>query len=326
MEAYLDRPYPPVLVLAGEPGIGKSRLLQEAALQAGARGYTVLLGGAHRRSGHEPYAPLLATLSRSLQGLPSSQTRTALIGCGWLTRLLPELVEIVSAPLPTGTLPAEQERRLVFAAVARYLANIGGPAGTLLVLDDLQWASPDGLDLLASLIHAESGQAVRALAAYRDTEVDQNPPLLALLSDLAEHHLVERFPLDPLEDVDAMALLDSLLPGRGEDEGARQRIVQRTGGVPFLLVSCVHELEAGTRETESRGPWPKAFGNGWQCCPKRRRRPCVARRSWEGSAGGPPSCTWFQLQRTRCWRGWMLRTGRVFCSLRVDRRIVSLTT
>ena len=58
-------------------------------------------------------------------------------------RLLPELVELVSEPVALRTLPPEQERRLMFAAVGRLLSNTAGPAGTLLVLDDLQWAGAD---------------------------------------------------------------------------------------------------------------------------------------------------------------------------------------
>src|SRR5207248_11590222 len=80
--------------------------------------------------------------------------RAALHDCAWLARLLPELLQLVQAPFPAWTLPPEQERRLMFAAVGRLLANVAGPAGTLLVLDDLQWAGADAFELLAGLLHA----------------------------------------------------------------------------------------------------------------------------------------------------------------------------
>jgi hypothetical protein len=82
--------------------------------------------------------------------------RAALAGCAWLAPLLPEFVGLLE-PLPTlaGSLAPERERRQIHAAVAYLPTNIAGPAGTLLVLDDLQWAGPDALDLLAAHRDAE---------------------------------------------------------------------------------------------------------------------------------------------------------------------------
>src|SRR5262249_62039473 len=90
-------------------------------------------------------------------------------GCPWRGGLLPELAETGVVSTPPWTLPAEQERRLMFAAVAQYLANIAGPAGTLLVLDDLHWAGPDAFDLLQALVHAPGECPPRLLGAYRAT-------------------------------------------------------------------------------------------------------------------------------------------------------------
>src|SRR5436309_4302282 len=161
----------PVLLLAGEPGIGKSRLLQEATQQAEVSGWTVLAGGCQRRAEQEPYAPLVEALALHITTQPLAQARASLQGCAWLVRLLPELGELLPAPLPLGALPPEQERRLIFGAVGRYLANVAGPAGTLLVLDDLQWAGPDALELLASLARSSAELSLRLVGAYRDTEV-----------------------------------------------------------------------------------------------------------------------------------------------------------
>ena len=133
----------PVLLLADEPGIGKSHLLHDASRRARCSGWRVLQGGCQRRGDQEPYAPLLEALERHLQHQAPTDRRAALHGCAWLVRLLPELVELVSEPVALWTLPPEQERRLMFAAVGRLLSNTAGPAGTLLVLDDLQWAGAD---------------------------------------------------------------------------------------------------------------------------------------------------------------------------------------
>jgi predicted ATPase len=96
-------------------------------------------------------------------------------------RLLPELEERALVPAPPSPLPP-QGQRLLLAAVARYLANGAGPSGTLLVLDDLQWAGVDALDLLESLLRTPGAQALRVVGAYRSTQVRLPGPLLALLA------------------------------------------------------------------------------------------------------------------------------------------------
>jgi predicted ATPase len=84
-------------------------------------------------------------------------------GCAWLVRLLPELAVGPIEPLPAWTLPPEQERRLMYAAVERFLANVAGPGGALLVLDDLQWAGPDALELLASVVRSNAEMSLQPI-------------------------------------------------------------------------------------------------------------------------------------------------------------------
>jgi transcriptional regulator with XRE-family HTH domain len=116
----------PLLLLAGEPGIGKTRLLQEATARAHEAGWAVLAGGCVRRGGQEPFEPFVSILARAVATTPPAQQRRDLAGCGWLARLLLELIDIVPVPAPTWELHPEQERRLMFASIRRYLANIAG--------------------------------------------------------------------------------------------------------------------------------------------------------------------------------------------------------
>jgi tetratricopeptide (TPR) repeat protein len=263
----------PLLLLAGEPGIGKTRLLEEAARRGLAAGWTVLTGGCQRRGGQDPYSPLLDALAQHLHALPAAMLRDAIRGCTGLVSLMPELADVLE-PLPARLLSPEQERRLLFAAVARLLANVAGPAGTLLVLDDLHWAGPDALDLLAALLRtpptaptlAATGMGsagvgvLRVVAAYRDTEVRPADPMGLLLADLAQAGLVRHHPLGPLAMTDAAALLADLLAGAaGEDRAVAERVLQRAGGIPFFLVSYAHALHSGARAAEA-APWDVAQG------------------------------------------------------------------
>jgi tetratricopeptide (TPR) repeat protein/transcriptional regulator with XRE-family HTH domain len=255
---------PPLLLMTGEPGIGKSRLLQEGTLRAEAQGWTVLSGGCHRRSGQEPYAPFIGALTDVLRHQGAASRRLHLDGCAWLVRLLPELAERNALLLPTWSLPPEQERRLMFAAVTRYLTNIAGPAGTLLVLDDLHWAGPDALDLLQFLVSTSTARPLRVLGAYRDTEVPPDGPLALLVADLARHKQAARTLLAPLQSEEATALLATLLPDpSAEGASLRQQVLQRAGGLPFFLISCAEGLTTGTQSEPAGGhsaevPWTVA--------------------------------------------------------------------
>jgi tetratricopeptide (TPR) repeat protein/transcriptional regulator with XRE-family HTH domain len=267
LERHIAGEGPPVLMLAGEPGIGKTRLLQEVARRATINGMTVLQGGCQRRSGQEPYAPLLDALAAYISCLSGPQLRAALQGCSWLVRLVPELVEMVSAPFPLGTLLPEQERRLVFGAATRFLTNVAGSAGVLLALDDLQWAGIDALDLLAALVRSAPEVSLRLVGTYRDTEVESKDPLSITLADLAQGGLVRQLTLGPLQTQEAAQLLDGLLAG-AERTGAEviERILQRAGGVPFFLVSCAHGLRTGAFQRGTGAlpgrdlPWDLAQG------------------------------------------------------------------
>jgi tetratricopeptide (TPR) repeat protein/transcriptional regulator with XRE-family HTH domain len=256
---------PRFLLLVGEPGIGKTRLLQEAAARAREGGWTVLEGGCHRRGGQQPYAPLLGALEGRLRRQTPTQMRADLDGCTWLARLLPELGEATLIPAPEWALPPEQERRLVFRAVGRFLANVAGPAGTLLILDDLQWAGTDALGLLVDLLHPAAEVPLRVVGAARDTEVQPADPLAGTLADLARDGLARQVALGPLAPHEATTLFERVLDDASDrNDTLAERVVERTGGVPFFLVSCAQALRIGGLDASTADgiPWDVAQSIG----------------------------------------------------------------
>lgn len=273
IDRWLDGIAPPVLVLAGEPGIGKSRLLAEAAPCAVAARFQVLSAGCSGRGGQHPYAPLLSAVEHLMATLTPARCRAHLRGCEWLTRLLPELSTAYGLTVPSWTLPPEQERRLVFAAVARFLAAVAADArGVALILDDMQWAPPDALDLLVHLLRADTEVPVRVLAAYRDTEVRAGDPLSTVLTELARDGLVTRVGLGPLDAGASASLLRLLLQAPeevvdGTSESAQgspvhsereARVLERTAGIPLFLISYAHSVVDPSAQTEDAIPWDVA--------------------------------------------------------------------
>ncbi len=257
---HLEGEGPPLFVLAGEPGIGKSRLLREAASQGARHGLCVLEGGRQRSDQDIPYASLVSALRRPLR--PLRHLRAALGGCAWLVRLLPELADSPIPPLPAWTPTPRQERQLMVEAAGRFLANAAGTAGALLVLDDLQWAGGDDLAPLATLLHGSEASRLRVVGAYRDTEIGLDSSLAVALADLTAAGLAARRHLDPLALPEASALLDDLLASEdGTDtperpsEPLRARVLRRACGVPFYLLSYAEALHGATEEADIAAPW-----------------------------------------------------------------------
>jgi tetratricopeptide (TPR) repeat protein/transcriptional regulator with XRE-family HTH domain len=258
LEEHLAGEGPPLLLLSGEPGIGKTRLLQTAISWANAAGLSCLVGGCQGRDSRDFYAPLLPALHGYVRAQAVDALRKDLRGCAWLVRLLPELAEGPIPRLPPWTLPSDQEQRLMVEAVIQLLRNIRGPAGTLLILDDLQWAGTDTLGLLTTLIHAAAGIPLRVIGAYMNTEIDSQAPLFALLADLASAGLASQRAVGPLAPQETQELLNNLLADDGDAMAARrEEVLRRAGGVPFFLVSCAQGLSLG-EEHKDAIPWDVA--------------------------------------------------------------------
>jgi transcriptional regulator with XRE-family HTH domain/tetratricopeptide (TPR) repeat protein len=246
LERHLSGKGPPLLLVVGEPGIGKSRLLAEAAARAGAHGLAVLAGGCQRASAQEPFAPILDALERAIAPLDPTSLNDSLRGCDWLVPLLPELGECGALRVPMSSAPPAQERRLVFRAVRRFVANVASLDGTLLLLDDMQWMGPDAGDLVAALAHGRDLPPLRIVAAYRDTEVPPASQLAVLVADLTREGLAHTFRLGPLDGAAAGDLLGSLLAGHpAHDASLSARVVRRAGGMPLFLVSCAQAIRSG---------------------------------------------------------------------------------
>ncbi len=243
----------PLLLLAGEPGIGKSRLLAEASRSARGAGWAVMQGGIVTSLGHAPYAPIVDAVASHLAGCTAAQTRHSLRGTSWLTRLLPELAEAGVLAPPRWALAPDQERSLMSAAVARFLINIAGPSGTLLILDDLQWAGTEAIELIGTLAARAgngSGPPLRLLGACRSTEVVAGHPLAHLFSDLARDGLAIELQLGPLSPDASRDLVMDVLGGVPEGERWSERLYERTGGNPFALMSFAQAAVALMNDAE----------------------------------------------------------------------------
>jgi transcriptional regulator with XRE-family HTH domain len=225
---------PPVLLFCGPPGIGKTRLLDFAARSADRRGLAVVSARFRPAAGQPPLAAVAEALAGVASAMDRARLAESLAESPWLLRLLPELAT-QGRPVP-GPAPTDQDRRLLFAAVGHFLARLGGRAGTVLIIDDLQWCDADTVDLLTELAR-QTEPRVLVLGAFRGTELVDDRPLSGLVADLADRALVAVREVGPLPARDARRLVDLASDAR-LDPGRRERVVARAGGVPAFLVGC----------------------------------------------------------------------------------------
>src|SRR6266516_355075 len=138
-----------VVLVAGDPGIGKTRLLDEIARQTAQDGAIILQGGASEAESMPPYLPFVEALGRYIQLTPLDQLRTHVAAAPQvLATLLPELITRLGELPASAPLPPEQARFRLDEAIGMFLKAIGAPHALVLTLDDLQWADTASLDLL----------------------------------------------------------------------------------------------------------------------------------------------------------------------------------
>lgn len=229
---------PPVLMFAAEPGMGKTRLLDEAASRAARSGWAIARGTCQRRP-LDPYAPLTGALTGALERMPDHDRAAVVQQAGQLDLLLPELASVGTGRARDPGQP-EQQRRLLFSSAAHCLRAAAGQAGTLLILDDLHWAGPDALDLLSTLLTTAGSSPIRLIGAYRNSETPAR--LDEFIADLARALLIQVTGLEPLSDAEAERLLIQFAPERPGLPTVLPAIVRRAGGVPFFLVSYVDDV------------------------------------------------------------------------------------
>lgn len=231
---------PQAVVIGGEAGIGKTRLLEE--FLAGQESTATVLLGRCVDLGDDaaPYAPFAAVLRRLIQTVGLERVLDATgSGAGVLSALLPELADESAVPPRTGA-----ER--LYELVTVLLEKISGDRPVILAIEDVQWADRSTLELLRFIVRMAEGGRLLVVLTYRSDEVPRGHVLRSWLPELERTRRVTRWELSRLAPEQVAELVAELL-GRVPDDPSLARVTELSEGVPFFVeeLVCIDGLQSG---------------------------------------------------------------------------------
>jgi tetratricopeptide (TPR) repeat protein len=245
---------PAAVLVAGEAGVGKTRLVTEFAALATAGGVSVLSGGCVALvEGELAYAPLAEALRGLVQRLePAAVTRLVSGDRGELARLLPDLGAADHQP-PEQDLGVEAGRLRLFGVLHRLLARLAGDAAAVLVVEDLHWADRSSLEFLAYLIRNLREERLLLVGTWRSDELPRGHPVRRWLAEQHRNNRVEALELARLSRAELAERLAGILDAPAP--AMVDAVFDRSGGNPFFaeeLLAAATEgmagLPAGLRE------------------------------------------------------------------------------
>ena len=245
---------PSALLIGGEAGVGKTRLISEFSAQARAAGARVLTGGCLELGADGlPFGPFTAMLRDLVREAGADEIIGLLPGSGRaireLARLLPELGRgTVPALLPLAAEPTPGEARArLFEEFLTLLERLAGEQPLALVIEDAHWADRSSRDLIAFLIgYQRALRNVLIVVTFRSDELHRTHPLRPLLAELARIDWVERTELPRLTRGQAEELATAVL-GRSPDRALADSLYERAEGNPLFteeLLACPDGCEA----------------------------------------------------------------------------------
>jgi len=231
-----------LVLLAGEPGIGKTRLAEELAVYALLRDAHAVWGRCPESEGAPAYWPWVQVI-RALASARDTAILRADLGSGAaeVAEVVPELrAHLPDLARPAAVEPAQARFRL-FDSITSYLIAASAQQPLVVVLDDLHWADAPSLLLLAFLARELRNSRMLVVGTYRDLSLTAEHPLRRALADLTRESIVERIELQGLGEQDVARFIDNVL-GQPAPPGLTSTVWQHTDGNPLFLTEVVRLL------------------------------------------------------------------------------------
>src|SRR5687768_11419979 len=226
-------------MLVGEPGIGKTRTLQELSTYARMRGAKVLWGRAHEASGAPPYWPWTQVARAYRDQTPDEVRRQQYEPYAVdLQRIFPNLRTLFPNLPEPSPVDSEEAQFQLFDALSSFFRAVSVETPLVLVLDDLHWADRSTLRLLTHLAREVGMSRLLVTGTYRDTDLDRAHPLSQALAELNREDLFTRILLRGLTEPETAAYIRDTAQSEPPTDLVR-RVHAETEGNPFFLSEVV---------------------------------------------------------------------------------------
>ncbi len=243
--------------IAGDPGIGKTRLAEAAAALANRLGAEVIWGRCYAGESDSPFRPWVEILTRWGRGR-SEDVLSAMAGEGGaaLGALIPEYAPTLDGRSRTGVLDSQRGRLSLFRAMAAFMKRAAALRPLVLVIDDLHWADPASLAFLRFFFQRIEDTPLLLLGTFRDAEVDTVEGWTELMEDVSRApERCERMLLTGLDKAQLARLIQQGSPeSLAEDQ--IERLHRRTEGNPFFVLELLALRGEGDEANPEAGVIP----------------------------------------------------------------------
>ncbi len=247
-----------LVMLVGEPGIGKTRTAEEFCDHARQSGAMVLWGRCYDGEWAAPFSPFMEAIKEYAISASSDELTQRLgADAGVLARIVPMLRERLPDIAEPPQIPAEGERYRLLEAAGDFFSRLAASRPLVLMLDDLHWADKGTIAMLRQVARMAPQQPLLLVGAYRDIELDRTHPLADALQTLRRETNYERIVLKGLEAADVGALLN-LVAEQDVPEPFVQAIGAETGGNPFFIREVMLHLVEEKKIIQEDGRWVAA--------------------------------------------------------------------
>ena len=248
-----------VVLIAGQAGIGKTRLLDEVTRRAREREMTVVWGRCWEAGGAPAYWPWIQSLRAYIRGCDPEQVRSELAGGrAELATILPELGGPADDPPAPSSMDPEAARFRLFEGIGSFLVTAARARPLVLILDDLHAADEPSL-LLLRFVAAEAGSApLLVVGAHRDVELEPTAPLVSVVPELARERRTRQLMLSGLSEAEVARLIE-VAGGLEAPERSVEAIHRGTEGNPLFVGEVVRLLSSTGRLDQVGGPGDQAL-------------------------------------------------------------------
>lgn len=241
------------VLIEGEPGIGKSRLMREIARYADTHELPTIAANCYEIERAIPYQTIVNLVRRALDGIsPDALRNLAPVALAELAALVPELAECLpDLPKLSNDFPEARQARLPHA-VGQLLAAWREGRACILLVDDIQWADDASAQVLHYLARQTADGPMLVIYAYRDEEVDSDERFARLIDSLRREAGARRLSLPRLGPEETSSLVAAFGDSSHGAPELAARLHQETEGNPFFLISILQSLSEGETRLESR--------------------------------------------------------------------------